>query len=213
MKLRFGKWDWLGWSIALALTSLAVAGGFQGPTEKIAVVDIVKVAEGSNLGKARQDLFAKQKKARETLVQFIDKKVISPEQLGRIRQLSLKDTLTPAETTELAKLKDDVTATTKRYSDLQGKPNLTPEEKLALQDYSRFAQNTDTAVNQWFQEFAGEMQAMYNQQRESVLDAARVAAKQVGKSQGFSIVFDANAAPYGVNDITDATLQAINKSP
>jgi Skp family chaperone for outer membrane proteins len=212
--LRLSKWDWLGWGVAVCVAGMFVTSGFQAPAEKMAIVDIVKVAEESNLGKTKQTSFAKQKSSREALIEFMDKnRVIAPDQLGKLRELSLKETQTDAEKAELEKLKGDIQAKGKRLTDLQTKASLTPEDKQILDDYARQSQNTEAAVNRWFQDFAGEMQALYNQQRQQVLEAARLAAKSVGKAQGFSLVFDANAAPYGANDLTDATLQAINKAP
>lgn len=208
------RWDWAGWLVAGSLASIYLMTGFQGSTDKMAVVDIVKVAEDSNLGKTKQTTFAKQKATREALIEFIDKnRVIAADQIGRLRDLTLKDSPTDAETTELTKLKSDIQAKGKRLSDLQSKPNLTPEERQILDDYSHQSQMTENYVNRWFQEFAAEMQGNYNTQRQAVLDAARATAKTVAKAQACTLVFDSNAAPFGAIDITDATLQAINKSP
>src|SRR4051794_5236313 len=109
----------LGWVVACAVIGIAFAGGFQDQTLKIGVVDISKVVEQSDFGKANQDTFNKMKSAREGLLEFIDTyRVLTNEQAQRIRDLSLKTNPTKEESAELDRIKADVVAASKRSNEL-----------------------------------------------------------------------------------------------
>ncbi len=208
LNLRFLQ---LGWVIAAAFIAVSVAGGFQAPTEKIGVVDISKVVEQSDYGKANQDTFSKMKTARESLLEFIDtNRVVTNEQAQRIRDLSLKPNLTKEEQAELERIKADIVASNKRSQELLTKPNMTPEERSLVEEYARRSQTMNDLASRWYREFTADMQAWADKQKLDSIEKARGAIQEVAKEQGYTVVFEVGVAPYGANDLSDATLKALN---
>lgn len=207
-KTKFFK---LGWIVAAAFFGILAAGAFQTPVDKFGVVDISKVVEDSDFGKANQETFKNLKAAREGVLEFIDQyRVLTNEQAQRLRDLSLKDNRTAEETAELERIKADVIASAKKSTELQAKPNMTPEERTLMDDYSRRSQVMDQVAQRWYREFTTEMQNWADKQKLASVDKARSAVQQVAKAQGFTLVFEAGIAPYGANDLTDQALKAMN---
>ncbi|MBN9502980.1 MAG: hypothetical protein BGO01_21265 [Armatimonadetes bacterium 55-13] len=205
------KFSKLGWIVAAALGGIWLASGFQDSANKIAVVDISDVVEKSNYGKTNQDTFAKMKKAREDLLQFIDDyRVLNAEQAQDLKDLSLKDNPTAEDKAKVDRIKADVIASNKKWNELSTKATLTPEDRTLLDDYARRGQNMEAVARRWFNDFTNEMQAWADKQKADSISKARVAIQKVAKAQGYTIVFEVGIAPYGANDLTDASLQAMN---
>ncbi len=212
--MKTDKLTKLGWIAAIALVTVWVGSGFQEGANKIAVVDIAKVVEQSNHGKANQDAFAKMKKAREDLLQFIDdNRVLTNEQAQDLRNLWLKDNATAEEKSKVERIKADVVASNKKWTELGQKPNLTPEDRTLLDEYAKRGQNMEVVARKWYGDFTNEMQAWADKQKVSSIEKARTAIQSVAKQQGFTIVFEIGIAPYGANDLTTPALQAMNASP
>lgn len=190
----------------------AMAGlGFQGGSEKSAVVDVQKVVEQSEFGKQNQVTFNEMKTGREAVLEFIDTyRVLTADQAQKIRDLSLKAGITAPEKAELERVKADVIAADKKSKELSQKSNLTPEERTLIEDYARRSQAMEATAQRWFREFTTEMQTWADKQKLASVDKARVAIQEVGKAGAYSIVFEVGVAPYGANDITDSALKAMN---
>lgn len=200
-----------GWLAAALIAGAAIGVGFQGSGEKSAVVDVQKVVEQSDFGKQNQVTFNEMKAGREGLLEFIDTyRVLTAEQAQKIRDLSLKTGATAAEKAELDRIKAEVIAADKKSKELSQKPNLTPEERTLIEDYARRSQAMEATAQRWFREFTNELQTWADQQKVTSVDKARAAIQEVGKSGGYTIVFEVGVAPYGANDITDAALKAMN---
>ncbi|MBI1756729.1 MAG: hypothetical protein HYR64_06445 [Fimbriimonas ginsengisoli] len=209
--MRRDRWDQLGWVMVAAIAGVLLAGAFQGATDKQGVVDISKVVEDSDIGKANQETFKQMKAAREGVLEFLDSyRLLTNEQAQRLRDLSLKATRTADETAELDRIKAEVIASSKKYAELGGKPSLTPDERTLMDDYTKRGQVMEQVGQRWFREFTAEMQGWADKQKASSLDLARKSVQEVAKAQGFSIVFEAGIAPYGSNDLTASALQAMN---
>jgi Skp family chaperone for outer membrane proteins len=201
----------LGWVLACAVIGVSMAGGFQDKTDKIGVVDISKVVEQSDFGKANQDTFNKMKTAREGLLEFIDTyRVLTNEQAQRMRDLTLKPNPTKEESAELERIKAEVVAASKRSNELATKPNMTPEERTLVEEYARRSQTMNDVATRWFREFTADMQTWADKQKLDSIEKARVAIQEVAKQQGYTVVFDVGVAPYGANDLSDETLKAMN---
>lgn len=201
-----------GWVLAAAFAAVALAGGFQAPSEKIGVVDISKVVEASDFGKANQESFNKMKADRETLLEFIDaNRVLTTEQAQRLRDLAVKSTpLTDTEKAEQDRIKADVIAANKKWTELSTKPNLGPDERTLLEEYARRSQAMGDYAQRLFQQFTSEMQSWADKQKLDSVEKARTAIQQVAKAQGYTVVFEVGVAPYGANDLSDDTLKAMN---
>ena len=128
----------LGWIFFATVAAIAMAGGFQDKTDKIGVVDLAKVIDGSDFGKQTTATFNNMRKAREGLLEFIDTwRVLTNEQAQRIKELSLKATRTKEEETELDRIKADVVASNKRFNELTTKTNMSAEERTLVEEYAR----------------------------------------------------------------------------
>jgi len=201
----------LGWVLAAAFAGVALAGGFQQPTDKVGVVDISKVVEASAYGKSNQDTFKAMKTARQDLLEFIDaNRVLTTEQAQRMHDLAVKPTMTTEEKAEFDRIKADVIAANKKWTELSTKPTLTPEERTLLQDYATRSQNMNDYAQRLFREFTNEMQEWADKQKVSSVEKARSAIQTVAKAQGYNIVFEVGIAPYGANDLSDDTLKAMD---
>ncbi len=201
----------MGWIVATALFGVIVGSGFQTADIKIGVVDIASVVEKSVLGKKNQSDFKAMKEAREGVLEFIDShRVLTNEQAISFRDLSIKVNRTVAETAELEKLKADIIASDKNAKALSVKPNLTPEERTLMQEYAQRSQNMEQIAQRWFREFTQFMQNWADKQKSDSLDKARKAVQDIGKAQGFTIIFESGVAPYGSNDISDAALKSLD---
>lgn len=200
-----------GWAIAALLLGVFAAVGFQDASNKIGIVDISKVVEMSDFGKANQASFNQMKTAREGVLEFIDTyRVLTVEQATRFRDLSIKPTPTAEEKAELERIKADVMAADKKNKELSVKANLTPEDRALIEEYSKRANNMEMTAGRWLREFTNELQGWADKQKLTSLDRARAAVQEVAKAQGFTVVFEVGVAPYGANDITDAALKAMN---
>jgi Skp family chaperone for outer membrane proteins len=200
-----------GWVLAASLIGVVMAGGFQAPTEKVGVVDISKVVENSDFGKSNQEEFAKMKASRENLLEFIDtNRVLTTEQGQRLRDLAIKPTMTPEEKAENDRIRADVVAANKKWTELSTKSSLLPEERNLLDEYARRSQTMNDYAQRLFREFTNDMQGWADKQKLTSIEKARAAIQQVAKAQGYSVVFEVGVAPYGANDLSDAALTAMN---
>ncbi len=201
----------LGWILAAAMLGLFAAAGFQGSLDKVATVDLSQMVEMSDLGKANIAALDAMKTAREDMLKFIDEnRVLTVEQAKNLRTLWLKEAPTAVDKASLETLKAEIVAQAKKNQELSSKPNLTTEERALLQEYASRSATMEQTANQWYQEFAQDIQQSAQQRRIDTLTKARAAAQGVGKSQGYTLVFDSTVAVYAANDITADSLKAMN---
>ena len=208
MKLGFLQ---LGWVLFLATLGAGAVLGFQAPAEKTGVADINRMMETSDFGKSIKDQLDKMRAAREDVLGFIDtNRVLTTEQAMTLRDLSLKPTITKEEQAELDSLKAAVIATNKKWAELATKPNMTPEERTLVQDYADRAQKMDRLGSQWVTTFTRDIDSWVEKEKAESNRRARAAIQTVAKAQSYTMVYDSVFTPYGVNDITDAALDAMN---
>jgi Skp family chaperone for outer membrane proteins len=203
--------DLFGWMVAAILGGVLASAGFQGAPESMAVVDLQKVIKGSDLYKVKETEFQAQVKARQDLLKFInDNRVITAEQWPKLRDLSLTGK-TDADKAELQKIKDAIAASTKKLTDLQAKAQKNADEVTQLEELQRYVQQTQQSAAQLQEQFQRELPNLQDAAAKIVEDQARVAVSAVGKEQGYTIVFDTLAAPYGSHDITADSMTRMNK--
>jgi Skp family chaperone for outer membrane proteins len=209
--MKGDKLSQIGWVAAAVLGVVGLTSGFQDTSNKLAVVDIAKVVEQSNHGKANQTLFAAMKKNREDLLQFIDdNRVLTVEQANELKTLWTKDAPTPADKTRMDSIKAEVVASNKKWTELGTKANLTPEDRTLLDEYAKRGQNMEITARKWYGDFTSEMQGWADKQKVASIEKARTAIQSVAKQQGYTIVFEIGIAPYGANDLTAPALAAMN---
>lgn len=202
----------LGWVVSACLFGIIVAGGFQNSTEKFAVADLPKVAEGSDYFSSQQQIFNDYAGRRKNLLDFFNQyKVATSDQEARIEVLSLKTDATPAEKAELDRLQQDVIAQDKRYKELTIKASPSPEEQQALTDFANRTRAMDgTVLPKLASDFQDQIQQMKDQIQQTAFQKATDAVRQIGKDQSFTLIFSTAAAPYGANDLTDQAIKAMN---
>lgn len=136
--------------------------------------------------------------------------VLTTEQAQRLRELTIKATITDAEKAEMEKIKNDVKASDAKFKELNQKAQLTDADRQLLQDFNGRAQTMGKVLERWNQEFTDEVSQLQQQLQTATVDKARAAVTQVAKGQGFTLVFESAVAIYGANDLTDAAVKAMN---
>jgi len=202
----------LGWVFAAAFGAVLLGGGFQAPALKIGVVDISRVVEESATGKEIQTNFRQMQKVREDLLEFIDtNRVLTTEQAQRLRDLSVKLNPTPEEKAEADRIRAEVVASNKKWAELSTKASgLTAEERTLLEDYARRSQAMAEFADRLLKQFTNEIQGWAADQKVKSLQQARLAVQEVSKAEGYTVVLEVGIAPFGANDITDASLKAMD---
>lgn len=205
------KMSMMGWIVAAALCGVMLGGGFQTADVKIGVVDFASVVEKSEYYTTNEKSLSAQKDARESLLQFLFQyKVATPEQSQRLRELTVKENLSPAEKTEKDKLMSDLKDADKDKQAIIQKTNPTPDETTRLKSYQDRSRAMDETLARWQQDFQDELGKKFQEVRNTAVERARQAVGNVGKQGAYSVLFRADIAPYGANDVTDAALKAMN---
>lgn len=205
---------WSGWIVAAGLAGVMFGSGFQTPSIKLGVVDLYGVIDKSEIGKTTNKNFQDMKKARESILEFIDQyRILTIEQANQFRDFMLKKERTKPEDAELERLKADIVATSKRSQELATKANLTPEERTLVEEYSRRSQIINDLSNRWLREFADEMQHWSDDRKNENYLKARAAVNEVAAKDGYTMVFEGTVALFGANDISEPALAAMNAKP
>ncbi len=206
------KFATAGWLVAAGLAGVFLAGGFQGPADKFGMVDVNKAVSNSDLGKKNKETLDTAVKARQGVIEFMrQQRVLTREQATKIRDLSLKAAPTDQDKKDLQKIQNDVIASAKNFDGLNQKTNLTDDDRKQLQEYHQSIDNTSSLVEEWSQSFGQELDALQTQLIQDSIAKADAAIKDIGKKEGYSIVYSApGATVYAANDITDAVTKALN---
>ena len=203
-----------GWLVAAGLLGAMLSSGFQTPSLKLGVVDVNRIVETSEFGKASQKILSGMKKSREETLEFIDTyRVLTPEQATRIRDLTVKTTRSKEEDAELERVKAEVISANKRLQELSTKSNLTPEERTLMEDYARRSQMMNEQATRWLREFTSEIQSWVDERKGLSYERARAATTEVAAKEGYSMIFESSVVPYGANDVSAAALTAMNSRP
>jgi len=203
----------LGWIMAGALGITMVASGFQATGVKIGIVDMQRILADSAAGKKMRDDMSTQVNLRQGLLEFVNtNKVLTADQAGKLKDLTLKPGATQADKDALEKLKSDIRAEAKKFNDLMVKPTLTDTERTAFNDLNSRRQASDTLLNQWNQEFSNDLTNIQDEMIGNVLKKAREAVQAMGKKDGYSVVFPNTVAIYGANDLTDQAIKAVDEA-
>jgi len=202
----------LGWILAAGMGAALCASGFQTPPTKVGIVNLQTVFQTSELFSLKQNDLKVMGEGRSDILAFIQTyPTITAVQAQRFRDLSLKTTeLTGPEKTELEKIKAAVMADDKALKALQTKTNPTPAEVAKMGAYQQQTQQTQNLLQTWAQEFKLQISDQEGKYRDEVLGKATSATRDVGKKQGFSLIFSSDVAPFASNDVTPDTLKVMN---
>ena len=132
------------------------------------------------------------------------------EQATQLRDLTIKQPQTQDDKNAIERIKAEVVAANKRWTELATKTTLTPEERTLLQEYATRSQTMSDFAQRLLNQFSNEMSAWAEKQKLQSVEKARAAIQDVAKAQGYNLVFEVGVAPYGSNDLTADALKAMN---
>lgn len=201
----------LGWVVAAGFAFTMFGGGFQPAQEKTGVVDLNKVIQDSDLGKSNTTKLNQALKSRRDLIDWLmTYNIATGEQAEEYRRLMLKEPQTEADRTAMKKIADDVASSDRRKQELLTKTTLTDADRTLLADYQqRMRVNEDRARN-WENEFSQQLNELRDSLQQATINQAKASLKDVAQAQGFTTVLESTVAPYGANDLTDATIKSLN---
>lgn len=202
----------MGWVVAAGLGVTILASGFLSGADKFGVVDLNKAVQDSEMGKKNKEALDAMVTARKGVIEFLDtQQVATEEQAQKIKNLSLKATLSESEKKDLEKAKEDVINANKNFTVLNQKQSPTEEDRRLLGEYNRSIERTRNLVQTWGGQFQEELQL---KQADLINDSVRradAAIRDVSKKDGYTVVFSSpGAAVYGANDLTEAVTKALN---
>ena len=200
-----------GWIAAGVMAFFMVGSGFQGAQDKTGVIDFNLVIQNSNAGKQGSAKLKDAISARSGLIDMVETyPVMTTEQAENLKQLMLKEAQTPADKAGVDKIKADLLASDKKRSDLMGKSTLTESERQLLTEYSQRVRANEQRLDVWQREFSNEISDLRDSTMTGLLTSAKASLNTIAKAQGFSTVLNSEVAPYGANDLTDATIKALD---
>lgn len=206
------KIEKMGWYVAIALAGAMCGMGFKAPGDKIGSVDLSRVFNESEFAKKQSESLRAMGAARQDVLQLISTyRTMRPEDAQKFHDLSLKATPAPTDKDELDKIKAAAIDSDKLYRALATKASPQASELTQIEELNRRKDSTGALQQKWATEFDADINTMREKLRADTLSKAKDAVNQVGKDQGFSIVFVSDVAPYSANDLTDAALKQMNK--
>ena len=90
------------------------------------------------------------------------------------------------------------------------KTTLTDSDRQLLQDYSQRARINEERAANWDKDFSADLNDLRDKLQQDTINQAKTSLGTVAKGQGFTIIYESTVAPFGVNDVTDATIKALN---
>ena len=185
--------------------------GFKAPGDKTGTVDIAKVFKDSEFAKKQTEGLRAQVMARQAVMAFIrDNRNMKSEDASKLKDLSIKDPQTAADKTDIDRIKADAQKAETTARELQTKEKPTPAELALLDDFTKRKDATGQLLEKWQQDFQTEFQAKQQKMSDDTLQKVRESIEQVGKDQGYSIIFSQDIAPYCPNDLTTEAMNKMN---
>jgi Skp family chaperone for outer membrane proteins len=202
----------LGWVAAAALAGGMIGMGFRAPGDKTGIVDVAKVFKDSDLAKKQTETLRAQVVARRGVMEFVsNNRNIKPEDATKLHDLLIKDTQTTADKADIERIENDAKAAEVKARELQTLPKPTAADLSQLEDFTKRKDLTGQLLEKWQKDFESEIQAKESKMNDDTLEKVREAIQQVGRDQGYSIVFANNIAPYCPNDLTTDASNKMNK--
>jgi len=201
----------LGWVAAAALAGGMIGMGFKAPSDKTGTVDIAKVFRDSDLAKQGTEKLRAQAQARRSVMEFVaSNRNIKLEDATKLHDLLIKDPVTAVDRAEIERIQNEAKATEIKARELQTLPKPTAADLSQLDDFTKRKDQSGQLLEKWQKEFEAEIQQKEAKLNDDTLDKVRAAIQQVGKDEGYSIVFANNIAPFCPNDLTTAASNKLN---
>lgn len=202
----------LGWVAAAAMAGGIIGMGFRAPTDKTGIVDIAKVFKDSDMNKAQTDKIRTDVVARQSLIDFVSaNRNMKLDDANRLHDLYLKDLPTVAEKAEIDRIKAQAQSDESKARELQTKDKPSGPDLSQLDDFTKRKDATGQLLEKWQKDFRAEIDQKESKASDDTLDKVRQAIQQVGRDQGYSMIFSTNVAPYSPNDITVDASNKMNK--
>jgi Skp family chaperone for outer membrane proteins len=206
------KLDKLGWVVAAGLAGAMFGMGLQPASPKFASVDIAKVFDQSDQTRtSRAELQDFQTSRLEILTFLQQNQAMKPDDAKKYAQLSVKAPKTPADDTELTRIKADAENASTRQRGLSFKQNPTAEDTKELSDFGARAAQNHELIGNLDQQFRAETEQKQKSLMDVSMQKVRDAIRDVASKQGYTIVFSSETAPYASNDLTADALKAVKK--
>lgn len=198
--------------LALGMTAILAGSGFQGANMKIGIVDTNDVAQqvatNKNLVEQQKNL----ESDRQAVVDFLQHyPILKKEEADRFKTLQTKATKTDAEKAELEKIKSTAEETLRKLKDLELKSSPTQDELKYMDEYRQRQEAMGPYIQGLVNDFREELTNIRSQNQNLVVKAVTAGIAEVGKKQGYTLLFDKNTAPYAANDVTADVLKASMK--
>jgi Skp family chaperone for outer membrane proteins len=199
---------------SLALAGLLAATGFQGPNMKMGVVDSGTAQAQMRAVQASKDTLNNALTTRENIMSFLQQyPLISVAEAEKFKALSLKAAPTDADKQEIQRLMTVAKDAKKKADDLSLKSQPSDADAKALADYRDKKDKIGELLQKIQAEFQNDLDRMKEESFSKLADLYKATVSEVGKKQGFTIVFDKGVAPYSANDITEEVVTTANKKP
>ena len=201
-----------GWIAVAVLAGAVGTAGFQTPVVKNGIVDVEKVFNESTFAKNQSESLRNMGAARQSVLEFVNQyRTMKTDDATKFKDLTVKATpLSPAEKTELERIKADAKKSEDDYREAVTKTSPTPELLKQIEDWNRRKDASGDLLQAWQQDFTTEVQGKQASLRSEALVKVRQAIQKVARDQGYTMVFDSNVAPYAANDLTDEALKVMN---
>lgn len=197
---------------ALLGLGLMSAAGFQDGKDKLGVVDMNKVMNGSKRGaKTRENLQANFRN-RTGVLEFLNTNDVATDaQATKLKQLSLKENPSDADKAATESLKEEIKKVAKEYNDLNLKSTPTAEDRTRL-DALNVLRNTmkEKILPAMQKDFDEEFGEQNRKMQGELLEAAKAAVKEVAGKKSVTMVFESSVVMFSANDLTDDAIKAMD---
>ena len=198
--------------VALGMVVVLLGSGFQGASAKTGVVDAIKVMEAVETSRNYREEEKNYFNERENALQYLSQnRVMKKEEAEKFWALTLKATKTDAEKAELEKVKTTAAEAKKKFNDLQVKANPTDADLKLLDEYRNRQAEMGEYGKKLVEDTQNDMKELRQKHLSSLQDAYQAAIMEIGKRDGFGVIFDKNVAPFAANDVTDAAAKIATK--
>jgi Skp family chaperone for outer membrane proteins len=204
----------LGWAVAgaLAVSLFFVAStGFQDKQIKLGTVNIEKVFDESEIRIKLDSELREYGQNADNMMNFMASYPMLPNaELKKFKDLSLKTPQTDADKAEIERIRKAAVAADQKYRELQTKASSTEADKLQLGTFQRNVQENSPFLQRADQELASLLNDRQKKMRQETLEKVKAAIGDIANKQGYSIIFNDQAAPYSANDVTAEALKSVN---
>ena len=184
---------------------------FQAQTQKFGVCDLSSVANNSKYGKRKmQEIETARSKYFSILTFLRQNPFISRSEAQKFRDLSLNNSLTPAQQKDLDELKAGAQRLREEFERLVNMRNPSESEQRRIQELAIAREEIMQIQNTWGEEFSRTLNDQFEDAKEDVHNKVKAAVRKLGRRDGFSVIFDSNSAPYAANDVTDELLKVMD---